>query len=255
MMALGQGAGGAGGGGGGGMPPMPGGDMGGGGGMPPAPGGDMGGAPGSTPSGAPGGDMGGGAPIAPPAGGAPTTAMATEKISLSSQVANPQNYGGKILTQRTREKMDSEKQKLYRAQTKKKEEEPGLTGMRDAKGRIVFTKPERDLLTKIGEYKTNGLIRYPVIPQFPVKFGSIEYPIDFALPNLKIGIEADGEAFHSSPKQITHDRERDMKLAQAGWTILRFQDTEIDKRIERVMNTILKTIMQKEMAIQNQAPK
>ena len=124
--------------------------------------------------------------------------------------------------------------------------------MRDTKGRIVFTAPERELMKALAEYKTNGLITYPIVPQFEVQFGSVTYPLDFALPHLKIGIEADGEMFHSSPKQLTHDKERDMKLAQSGWTILRFQDTEIEKKIERVMSTIVKNIMQKEALLEKQ---
>ena len=76
--------------------------------------------------------------------------------------------------------------------------------------------------------------------------------LDFAFPHLKIGIEADGEMFHSNPKQLTHDKERDMKLAQVGWTILRFQDDEIDNKIERVMSTIVKNIMQKEALMEEQ---
>lgn len=244
MMALGQGAGaGAGGGmgggfggGGGGMPPM-GGDIGGGGGMPP---------------------MGGEAPIsAPPeGGGAPAApAMATEKISITAQnegVADPSQYGGKILKKKTRERLDSQREKVYKPQ---EEVDPAnMPGMRDAKGRIVFTKCERQLVSALSENQKNGLIKYPIVPQFPVKFGNIEYPIDFAINALKIGIEADGETFHSSPKQIAHDKGRDMKLAQAGWTILRFKDSEIDKNINGVIRTILKTIMQKEALIQKQNP-
>jgi very-short-patch-repair endonuclease len=127
-----------------------------------------------------------------------------------------------------------------------------MTGMRDAKGRIVFTKCERQLLDQLQKYRQNGLIRYPITPQFEVKFGSVVYPIDFALPHLKIALEADGEAFHSSPKQLTHDKERDMKLSSLGWTVLRFTDSEIEDQVERVMSTILKTIMQKEASLEKQ---
>lgn len=222
-----------------------------GGGMPGMPGGE-GGAP-SMP-GMPGGEGGGGgAPIsAPGAGAAP--AMATSLTSLSqsqSQSANPLNYGGKVLKEKTRERMDAERQKTYKSRTQT-DPGAGLTGMRDLKGRIIFTKPERELLNKIAEYRTNGLIRYPIIPQFEVQYGGIAYPIDFAIPHLKIGVEADGETFHSSPKQMIHDKERDMKLSQVGWTILRFTDKEIENRLERVLSTILKTIMQKEALVDRQ---
>ena len=245
MMALGQGMGGGagemgggfGGEGGGGMPPMPGGDMGGG-----MPGGDMGG-------GMPGGDMGGAPPIGPPGGGAPAMASSTRKISAGP--ADPSQYEGKVLKQKTRDKMDSEKQKIYQQQQKAPDGLPG-SGMRDDKGRIVFTGPEREILSQLVEYRKNGLIRYPIVPQFEVQYGSSTYPIDFAIPHLKVGIEADGEVFHSNPKQITHDNERDAKLSQAGWTILRFKDNEIEGKVERVMSKIVQTIMQKEALLEKQ---
>ncbi len=122
-------------------------------------------------------------------------------------------------------------------------------GMRDSKGRIVFTKCERELLDHIKSYKKDGLIKYPVVAQFEVKFGSTVYPIDFAIPHLKIAIEADGEAFHSSPKQVTHDKERDMQLAQSGWTVLRFKDKEIEDKGRQVMDAIVRAIGSKEAAI------
>lgn len=249
-MGLSGGAGGAGGDMGGGF----GAGGGGGGGMPPMPGGDAGGLPGLG-----GGDAGGGAPIATPgeAGGGAPPAMAKSitSISVESQnnsPANPANYGGKILKQKSRERLDSDRQKIYKTRGNEDAPNAGLTGMRDLKGRIVFTKPERELLSKIAEYRSNGLINYPIVPQHEVKFGNTTYLIDFALPHLKIGVEADGETFHSSPKQISHDKERDMKLAQVGWTILRFTDTEIEDRLERVLSTIMKTIMQKESMIESQ---
>jgi len=247
MMALGQGAGGA-----GGM----GGEMGGGfsgGGMPPMPGGDMGGGMGGGMDGGMGGMGGGGeAPIgAPPGGGAPALSTTTRQVSAEITPASPDQYGGKVLKQKTREKMDSERNKIYDQQKKAPQGMPGQ-GTRDEKGRIVFTGPERELLTALVDYKNNGLIRYPIVPQFEVSFGSSTYPIDFAIPHLKIGLEADGEVFHSSPKQITHDKERDMKLSQSGWTILRFKDEEIESKIERVMSKVVQTIMEKESALNNQ---
>jgi very-short-patch-repair endonuclease len=42
-----------------------------------------------------------------------------------------------------------------------------------------------------------------------------------------------------------------MKLSQLGWTILRFQDAEIEDQAERVMSTIVKTIMQKEASLKS----
>ena len=231
------GAPGGGGGGGGG-----GGDLGGllGAGAPPGGGGE---APISAPPGG-GGEMGGGAPAAGP------TASESSRMVVVAQATDPSQYGGKILKPQTREKLDREREKIY----KKKQTSPDGKGtVRDEKGRVIFTKCERQLIARLRQYQESGLIRYQIVPQFRVQYGSDqEFPIDFAIPNLKIGLEADGEIFHSSPKQVTHDHERDRKLAQLGWTILRFQDKEIEEKIEQVMSTVMKTIMHKEAALKQQ---
>ena len=233
MMAMGAGQGG-----------MPGGDMGGGfGGMPggggPA-GGDMEGpmgAGGAPPIGAPGGEMG-----APGAGAAP--------VAASSGPANPSDFGGRVLKKKSRDKFTQEQTKIYNAN--KPTAQQGDAMERDQAGRFTKTKNEVNLLKGLEQYQENGLIRYAVYPQFPLKYGGREYPLDFGIPALKLGIEADGEEFHSSPEQQIHDKERDQKLAQLGWTIMRFTDEEIEKTLEKCMNTIVKGIMQKEMIINKQ---
>ena len=246
MAALGQGVGGV-------MGDMSGG-MGGMGGMP-GPMGDMGGmgGPGMGEAGGMGGPgmgeaggMGGEAPI-----GAPSQVAATK--NKMTAIANPADYGGRVLKKKTRERIDSERSKIYhRTEQVSSQQAGGET--RDEKGRIIFTKPEKILLDKIVENQKNGLIKYQITPQYEIhhQFGQ-NYLIDFAIPNLKIGIEADGEAFHSSPKQKAHDDERDMNLAQTGWTIVRFSDQEIEKVPEQVVQKILQTIMKKEMLIKSQA--
>jgi very-short-patch-repair endonuclease len=249
MAALGQNpqggaGGGAGGGGGMGGLPMPsgggGGDAGGMGGEPPiGAGGEAGGAP------AGGGEAGGAAPI-------------SKSSSLSAQVANPSEFGGRVLRQKTRERISGEKQKqqkMYEQQQKKvlDASNPQAGGtQRDEKGRIIFTKAERDLLPHLLKARQDGLFgNVSFVPQFRVSSGDSEYAMDFAFPQLKIGVEADGEIFHSAPKQVAHDKERDMKLAQQGWTVLRFTDTEIEKRSQQVIQQVIKTVMQKQLQVKN----
>jgi len=248
LMALGQGQqGGAPGEMGGGFSGMGGGGGGGGGAMPMP---DLGGGAAGGMGGGAGGMGGGEAPISP---GAPTGGEAAPTASSSQRtltaIADPSNYGGRVLTKKTRQKIDQEKTKIYDESAKNSQPiGPGYQ-IRDKQGRIIFTKPERMLMKGLSDYKENGLIKYPISPQFGVKYGSTEYPLDFAIPHLKIGLEADGETFHSSDTQIEHDKERDMKLNQLGWTILRFTEHEIEKRLPQVMSTVVKTIMQKEMAL------
>jgi len=242
MMALGQG-----------MGQQPGGDMGGGfGGMPGGMdlGGGMGGMGGEPPI-EPGGDLGG-APAAP-TGGEPVLAKTGP---LTAEVADPSQFGGKVLKKKTRDKLVSEQKKMRSETAKPSSYSQGKDGqVRDEKGRIAFTKIERELMDHMVQHQKDGIIKYPIIPQYKIMIGNMEHPVDFALPHLRLIIEADGEIFHNSPKQIQKDQERDRQLAQMGWTVLRFKDSEIEKQPQQAMSKIVQTIMKKEMAIQNQAPK
>jgi len=241
FMAIGQGfgdaAGGAGGGGfggGGGAPSMP--PLGGGG------GGDMG----EPPIGAPGGGAEGGIPS--PVGGGVGGPM-PKSSSVTAEIADPSQFGGKVLKQKTRDRIKSDQQKIFRQQ-----ETQGVRGqkdangqMRDEKGRIMFTKAERDLIPILRQAQTQGLLTETIYPQYRVQAAGQEYALDFGIPELKIGIEADGEVFHGSPDQIERDNARDAKLQQQGWTILRFTDTEIDHDGPKISRTVLQEVMRKKM--------
>jgi len=244
LMAVGQGfgqggAGGAGGGGfgdGGGsmMPPLGGG------------GGDMGGEP---PIGAPG-EMAGGPPS--PVGGGVGGPM-PKSSSITAEIADPSQFGGKVLKKKNRDRINAEQQKIF-----KRQETHGVLGGKDAngqtrdeKGRIMFTKAERDLIPKLMQAQHDGLIKEAIYPQYRVNAAGQEYSLDFGIPELKIGIEADGEVFHSSPKQVERDKSRDAKLQQQGWTIIRFTDTEIEGKGQQIVRTVLQEIMRKRMWMEN----
>lgn len=251
MVALGQGLqGGMGGAGGGG-------DMGGGMGGLPSPGGG-----GEPPIGAP--DMGGpGTPSegpSAPTGGGPAIAKSS---SITATQVDPSQFGGRVLKKRTRERILSEQQKQQRMYEVQQNQEKRVMDAasggnggteRDEKGRIINTKAERDLIPHLKKAHQDGLFgNYAIVKQFRVQAQDQEYPLDFAIPSLKIGIEADGEIFHSAPKQKAHDKERDMKLSQQGWTIVRFTDEEIEKNPQMVVQSIIKTFMQKQLYVKNMA--
>ena len=48
------------------------------------------------------------------------------------------------------------------------------------------------------------------------------YRLDFAWPELKLAVEMDGYASHSSAKAFREDRRRQNDLVLEGWTVLRF---------------------------------
>jgi len=64
------------------------------------------------------------------------------------------------------------------------------------------------------------------IPQFRIDW----YTVDFAFPDIKVAIEADGTLYHSGDRR-EHDRKRDWRLKmQFGWTVMRFYGTTIHNK-------------------------
>jgi very-short-patch-repair endonuclease len=54
--------------------------------------------------------------------------------------------------------------------------------------------------------------------------------VDFVWPAARLIVEVDGYRYHRSPSQFETDRERDVKLAVAGWQVLRFTWAKITGR-------------------------
>jgi len=106
---------------------------------------------------------------------------------------------------------------------------------------IKLTKIEQKMASMLERVAdTVGFPVQEVRMQFPVEnpTGGKAYSMDFAIPALKIDIEADGEVWHSSNEQVGDDQERDYMLAQRGWTVLRFDDKSIEEATQQVEATI-----------------
>jgi len=52
------------------------------------------------------------------------------------------------------------------------------------------------------------------------------YIVDFAFPDVKLAIEADGAQYHSEDRREL-DRKRDWIISRKGWTVKRFHGTTI----------------------------
>jgi very-short-patch-repair endonuclease len=65
--------------------------------------------------------------------------------------------------------------------------------------------------------------------------------LDIAIPDIKLGIEADGP-FHMNPKSWARDKRRDAYLTAKGWKIVRFNNTEIQRDLWGVVKKIEKEI-------------
>ena len=82
---------------------------------------------------------------------------------------------------------------------------------------------------------------YPLYAQYSAG-QTMDYQLDAAIPNLKIGIEADGEIWHNNPDKIAKDKRRDSELAANGWIIVRFTDKEINDHPQDCLNVLIKAI-------------
>jgi hypothetical protein len=71
----------------------------------------------------------------------------------------------------------------------------------------------------------------PPVRQHQVAAGGAVYVLDFAYPDLKIGLEYDGWAFHHLPSDLDRAARRGNALELAGWTMLHFTAEAAPSRI------------------------
>ena len=95
------------------------------------------------------------------------------------------------------------------------------------------TGPERWLWLALRDTRTGARFRrqQPIGP----------YIADFCCLPLKLIIELDGSQHHLD-RAVEHDEKRTRWLAEQGFTVLRFQNTEVLKERSRVLDVILHKI-------------
>ena len=69
-----------------------------------------------------------------------------------------------------------------------------------------------------------------------------EYIVDFCCESKKLIIELDGSQHHDIIENETKDKQRDIKLSELGYTVLRFDNIEIHQNFDGVCDTILSYI-------------
>lgn len=89
--------------------------------------------------------------------------------------------------------------------------------------------PEKEFWNRaIYDYK-RGLLYRDIVSQHPVG----KYRIDFAIPELKFGIEIDGLAYHNGQDSFMKDRSRQREIESQGWRIVRFAAKEISLDVNK----------------------
>jgi very-short-patch-repair endonuclease len=66
--------------------------------------------------------------------------------------------------------------------------------------------------------------------------------LDFALPEVRVNLEANGEIWHSQPGAKERDKIRDEKLAHYGWRVIRFTEKAINQRTDEVRSVIYREV-------------
>lgn len=109
--------------------------------------------------------------------------------------------------------------------------------------------PQNIKLTQL-EYKMYKMLDSMQIPQnlfaqYAVRVPGEERPftIDFAYPQIGVGIEVDGAIWHQRPDFQQRDLNRDQKLANKGWRILRFKEDAIEEHQEEVQKVIYENVL------------
>ena len=108
-----------------------------------------------------------------------------------------------------------------------------------------MTLLSKDFSTDIEKLITDELIKRGLrkgidfSTQYPIKYSFI---LDFAFPDKKLAIEADGEPWHSTPQAKRRDKYRDNILKKQGWKVIRFWGNEIREDVEKVVDKILKEL-------------
>ncbi|MCW2993782.1 MAG: hypothetical protein JWQ18_1277 [Conexibacter sp.] len=64
------------------------------------------------------------------------------------------------------------------------------------------------------------------------------FTVDFCWPAAKLVVEADSYTYHSMPSTFESDRERDQRLALAGYTVVRFTYNQVTREPEAVAHRV-----------------
>jgi very-short-patch-repair endonuclease len=108
--------------------------------------------------------------------------------------------------------------------------------------------PQMIKLTKLEQkmFKTLSAMDIPqdLFAQYQVKVPGEQrnYAIDFAYPQIGVGVEVDGAIWHQREDFKQRDLNRDQKLANVGWRILRFNEDAVNENMDAVRDTISKHV-------------
>ena len=123
-----------------------------------------------------------------------------------------------------------------------------LASSSTAKGRrrlaeILTARGDGAALNRELEVRVARLIRGSAVPpaarQHVVNVGGIDWSIDFAWPDRRVGVECDGYEHHGTSREaFDQDRLKAAALASAGWRIVPVTWTEATRRADRFLERL-----------------
>jgi very-short-patch-repair endonuclease len=208
-----------------------------------SPGGVAGGAGGGMPGGMDGGGGGGGAGGAPP-GGAPMdpSGGAGGAPGMGAPGGAPPGgaapMGGAPMGAAAAGGGSQKVYKKGKGPKESKEEEPQMV----APSFVKLTTLEQKLWGLVQDLK----LPFKLYGQFKQQVQGEQQPyvMDFALPEIRVDIESDGEIWHEQEGAKERDAERDKKLAGLGWRVIRFTEDAINEHAEEVKKAIQDNVKQ-----------
>ena len=85
--------------------------------------------------------------------------------------------------------------------------------------------PKKTTESPIERILLRAMQDYGMVPICQYEIG--QYRVDFAFPEDNLVVEADGAAYHSSPKQVRRDMIRERRIRNRGWRVIRFTGAQI----------------------------
>lgn len=93
-----------------------------------------------------------------------------------------------------------------------------------------------------------ALCRNRHLPQPEVNVPLLDYIVDFLWPEARLVVEVDGHASHGTLRAFQADRERDGRLAVAGYLVLRFTWWDVTRRPAVVADRVRRVLANASLA-------
>jgi very-short-patch-repair endonuclease len=111
---------------------------------------------------------------------------------------------------------------------------PVLAAVMGVTGSLTETQAEELLYT---------LVHRAQLPLPRAQYDVLGYRADFAWPELRLIVEVDDLASHATRTGLSRDRRRDVTLANAGWTVLRFTNVQIELEPDAVLAQVAHAVL------------